>query len=488
MLGWMVYAVVVTLILGAAAFVAERSAQMRKAPTRWLWAASIVASVILPLVMPLVAIPTTSVPSRSDAPQPPTIIRISRLPQGVIQPSAWLPAEAAPIAKTQNAKTLRLDTVLLSAWGATSLAMVLAIAFGGLQLRRRKRAWRLQLTAGAPTYVSEDVGPAVVGLIHPSIVVPRWIADAAPETQVLVLAHEQSHLDANDAQLLALAVLFIVAVPWNLPLWWQVRRLRFAIEVDCDARVLNVGHDVSRYGEALIMVGERQAGRIAVVAAMSESTSFLEQRIRKMLWKPTKLAWASATALAGLGVALAAAAAAVSPPPNGGPVTGHLDVSGAPNRAQANHSRLKRYTNAEWNFAVDIPESWHAFPPVPANSPFEVVRFMSYENGTHNLIVFRNPYDPATDPAQVVAVVQQNLTQGGFGNFVSGRTTIGSRSVRTLDFDKPRPDGKTWSVREYFIVDGTLMYVLGFGTTDKDGMFGLYDRMAKTFTFDEQAS
>ena len=33
----------------------------------------------------------------------------------------------------------------------------------------------------------------------------------------------------------------VVLMPWNLPLWWQWRRLRFAIEVDCDARVLASG-------------------------------------------------------------------------------------------------------------------------------------------------------------------------------------------------------------------------------------------------------
>jgi hypothetical protein len=49
-----------------------------------------------------------------------------------------------------------------------------------------------------------------------------------------------------------------------------------------------------------------------------------------------------------------------------------------------------------------------------------------------------------------------------------------------LDFDRPQGDG-TWSCREYFVVEGTLGYTLGFGTTHKAGMFELYDRMAKSF-------
>jgi hypothetical protein len=53
--------------------------------------------------------------------------------------------------------------------------------------------------------------------------------------------------------------------------------------------------------------------------------------------------------------------------------------------------------------------------------------------------------------------------------------------VVTLDFDKPTPDGGTWSCRLYFIIDGTLVYTLGFGTNKRDAMFDLYDRMAKSF-------
>jgi|GEM_PF-1272086 hypothetical protein len=49
-----------------------------------------------------------------------------------------------------------------------------------------------------------------------------------------------------------------------------------------------------------------------------------------------------------------------------------------------------------------------------------------------------------------------------------------------FDFDKPQGDG-TWSCRHYFVAEGTLGYTLGFGTTNRAGMFELYDRMAKSF-------
>jgi hypothetical protein len=146
-----------------------------------------------------------------------------------------------------------------------------------------------------------------------------------------------------------------------------------------------------------------------------------------------------------------------------------------------NTTEMKHYKSSEWNFALDIPKRWNSFPPVSANSPYELIRFASREDGTHLLIIFREPHDPK-QPLREVAdrVEKQFLAAKGFGNFATAETTIGSRAALTLDFDKPKDDG-TWSCRHYFLTEGTLRYTLGFGTTNKAGMFELYDRMAKSF-------
>jgi hypothetical protein len=204
--------------------------------------------------------------------------------------------------------------------------LALGVMLTGAQLNRRKRQWKTGVVAGRQVYVSEDLGPAVVGLLNPRVVVPRWVADGPAERQEMVMAHEESHLDAGDARLLAIAILLIITMPWNLPLWWQLRRLRFAVEVDCDARVLKGGRDLAGYGEALIAVGERQSGHMAVVAAMSESKSFLEQRLRRMVSRRGQFTWASASALAALGVVFAASAAEISPP-NAEPAVGRHEIA-----------------------------------------------------------------------------------------------------------------------------------------------------------------
>ena len=63
---------------------------------------------------------------------------------------------------------------------------------------------------------------------------------------------------------------------------------------------------------------------------------------------------------------------------------------------------------------------------------------------------------------------------------ISGAALVSS--AVGLHDNEPQGEG-TWSCREYFLAEGTLQYTLGFGTTNKDGMFELYDRMAKSFEF-----
>jgi hypothetical protein len=126
-------------------------------------------------------------------------------------------------------------------------------------------------------------------------------------------------------------------MPWNLPLWWQLRRLRHAIEVDCDARVLKQGHDANHYGKTLIAVGARQSAFIGAVAAMSESKSFLEERIKIMLQKPSKGWRVAAAALGCLSLVLVAVAAEVGPPN----ATGFSDD---PQSIALDAAALERYT------------------------------------------------------------------------------------------------------------------------------------------------
>jgi hypothetical protein len=99
----------------------------------------------------------------------------------------------------------------------------------------------------------------------------------------LVMMHEQEHVRAGDNQLLGIATLVVMLMPWNAALWWQLRRLRQGVELDCDRRVLKRSPDAEGYGELLIEMGQRSATPALAFAAFAESSSFLDRRIRSIV-------------------------------------------------------------------------------------------------------------------------------------------------------------------------------------------------------------
>ncbi|MEH2527989.1 MULTISPECIES: M56 family metallopeptidase [unclassified Bradyrhizobium] len=313
MLAWMSYVIVVSLLLSLAALALEHSARFRQKPTRWLWGTSMITSLLVPLVVSSVSLQIPRLTGVVDPVIPQRVVAVRDITISGLSPSGWLTATAGSLSASPG-----LDRLLQVGWSAASAILFLAILASSMQLNRRRRHWERGNVAGVPVHISEDAGPAIVGLLDPHIVVPRWLLQCSPDVQELVIAHERSHLEAHDARLVTIALGLLVCMPWNLPLWWQLRRLRFAIEIDCDARVLRCGYDISRYGETLIAIGERQSATIAMVAAMSEPRSLLEQRIRNMLREKTKYTPATAVVLGCLGIAFAVGAAEISPPDNDG--------------------------------------------------------------------------------------------------------------------------------------------------------------------------
>jgi beta-lactamase regulating signal transducer with metallopeptidase domain len=306
MLTWMLYVVVITLLLSGAALAAERAARSCRARSRWIWAVTIVASLLIPTLIASVSIqvPNLLTPTVSRK-----VTHLRELTSVQVIPLTWVHEHTGNIVATTKENQLLQRT-----WIALSASLLAALVLNGLHLVRRRRRWRVGIVAGASVYIASDAGPAVVGLLRPRIVIPEWLAKASPSRQAIVIAHEESHLHARDPQLLTVALCLLVLMPWNLPLWWQLHRLRRSIEVDCDARVLKGGLDSGQYGETLIEVSQRPSAYIGSVAAMSESRSFLEERISIIVSNPAKWGAVAAVMLASLALALVAIASQVTPP------------------------------------------------------------------------------------------------------------------------------------------------------------------------------
>ncbi len=179
----------------------------------------------------------------------------------------------------ENARSFTDIAVLI--WVAASTFLLLRYLWGWLRLRAAVASARPIPLAGSRVWITLALGPAVVGVFRPRIMIPRWVLSLGQERQRMIVRNEQEHLSAGDHWLLALAPLWAALFPWNLSLWWQLRRLRLSVELDCDARVIRAGVPAHEYGALLLEVA---GGRpfVPALVTLSERGIFLERRLRAM--------------------------------------------------------------------------------------------------------------------------------------------------------------------------------------------------------------
>jgi beta-lactamase regulating signal transducer with metallopeptidase domain len=367
-------------------------------------------------------------------------------------------------------------SIVLAIWSIVSAALICRLL---LQLRRLRSVVKtsspLDIAAPIPVRQTATVlEPGLFGIFQPVLLLPEGIVThLTPEQLNTIIVHELCHWRRRD-NLTAAIHKMVETIFWFHPLvWWLGGRMIVERERACDEAVVQSGGDRQVYAEGILKVCRLYVGPPpACVAGVSGGT--LRERIEQIMSNQMiKLSLAKKGLIAIMGFAAIV-----------GPFAVGL-ASGPSTIAQAQTSEMRHYkSSSEWRFELDIPKRWNSFPAVPTNSPNEVIRLASHEDGNHLLIVFRNPYDPQESPEAYSGRIQQSLEKNGFSHFVSGETIIGSKRVVTLDFDRPTPNGGTWSCRHYFITDGTLSYTLGFGTTQRDAMFDRFDRMAKSFVFE----
>jgi TonB family protein len=290
---WLVYCTAVAVLLGLAAVAAEAGAREVDRPGRWIWFSAMVAAVLLPAA-------AFFGPSAIGSGLPVT-------PGGTV---LSLPAITA--AAPEGGWLWFGSRALLVLWVLNSTIIAAYIGFSWRRLHMARSGWervdgrgasfaaeehgeprratdfvQLMLDAArpkpseVPVLVTADLGPGVYGLRAPVIVVPRWVLALDGRVQRLLLLHEREHVRAGDPRLVLAALGLVVLMPWNPALWWMLRRLRLAIEIDCDARVLRHRPDPRAYGNVLLEVG-RHRGPAALLVAFAEPRTFLERRIRRM--------------------------------------------------------------------------------------------------------------------------------------------------------------------------------------------------------------
>ncbi len=125
--------------------------------------------------------------------------------------------------------------------------------------------------------------PAVVGVFHSRLVIPRdWRTWSTAQRQCIVL-HELAHVKRRDvlAQLLGRLALLVY---WFNPLfWYAVRQLRVERELASDDCVLQAGQTPSTYAEQLLKtLRAYRPARAAISVAMAHSAR-IDQRVLAIL-------------------------------------------------------------------------------------------------------------------------------------------------------------------------------------------------------------
>jgi hypothetical protein len=166
-------------------------------------------------------------------------------------------------------------SALLFVWGVANIWRVARILYGS----SRKRA----IVDGVPVVVTESIGPATVGIVDSRVLLPKWALALPAIQRRYVVRHEEEHRKAHDADILLIASLSLLLMPWNLAMWWQLRRLSLAVEMDCDNRVVAALGNPSRYSELLLTIAEAGSRGPRLQPAFLGGAGSLEQRLRALV-------------------------------------------------------------------------------------------------------------------------------------------------------------------------------------------------------------
>jgi beta-lactamase regulating signal transducer with metallopeptidase domain len=312
---WMVYAVAVGAITAGGALALDRVAEIWDVSRRGIWLAALLAATIVPL-------------ARAVAPAAPALRagrdvafdtggverRLYHIDRAADAPPSLPRSVGAVVARLSASYPTEWNRDALIAWVVSSLALLLAFTRGAWRLRRRRTEWHDADVDGHRVMISEDVGPAVVGALRPRVVLPSWVLSLQPVDRALMLRHEFEHVRARDPLLLLAGAAVVALQPWNPLTWFIARRLRLAMEIDCDRRVLRRERRTREYGLLLLAVGARPGSPLQFTPSLAEPRLFLERRIIAMTARrPERPLLASlpffATAI------IAAVAGAQTPPP-----------------------------------------------------------------------------------------------------------------------------------------------------------------------------
>lgn len=266
MASWILGALMFSVLCAIAAMSMESVLRLFRRPTRWPWVCAIIAAVVWPLLAPFVlTAPVGTVVTLAMTPID------GALTAGTVASDPWWTA----------ARAAAFDRWLLIGWGLASGLLLAQLVLALRRLQHVRRHAAAAVVDGEEVLLDEHMGPAVIGLFQPRIVLPSWLLGLEAPMRAVVVQHEREHCRAGDSRLVWLSVVATTLLPWNAAIWWMAHRLRTAMEIDCDARTLRSDLDPARYAKLLLLIAQRN-GSARFAPMLSHSTSQLARRIHFM--------------------------------------------------------------------------------------------------------------------------------------------------------------------------------------------------------------
>jgi len=265
MLSWMASTVLFGLCVALVAASAQPFVRALGRQTRWIWCAALGITSLWPVVATVA-----------------TLVFPGLRASAAVLPAISIVPDGAALLARSPASVIDLGSrVALLLWPLASFVLARRLVRSMMSVRRIRATAEPRLLDGDHVLLTDDVGPATIGLRRPVVLVPRLVLALEEPLRTLVLRHEREHRAARDPLLLLAAAVAVVVFPWNVALWLIARRLHLALELDCDERVLDAGADPVRYGRLLLMIAQRQ-GSIALTPTFATPPSHLERRIVAM--------------------------------------------------------------------------------------------------------------------------------------------------------------------------------------------------------------
>lgn len=284
---WMLYVLLVSSLIACCGVALDALARRSRMPARWVWVGALAAVGFFaaaaprgstrelhvgPLVMANGRAAPTMEPTRASG-------LLGKIAEGR---EAITSSLTTAIGRLHARAPASAERALVVTWIVASAGVVLMLVIVSGRLGRARKSWPRANVAGTPVRIAPAVGPAVIGVARPEIVLPQWLLSRSEGEQRLVVVHEREHVLARDHLLLLGAWAVAAMLPWLPAVWFMMSRLRLAIELDCDARVLARGVRARPYGALLIDIAGQCAGHRVGALALADKTSHLERRLLAM--------------------------------------------------------------------------------------------------------------------------------------------------------------------------------------------------------------